>query len=105
VVLILGGSFKGIDLQPVVNEVLASNISWVIAIGDTADFFVNNLRRNGFTNISTVQTNMDDIVKEAQKRAKPKSIVLLSTACASFGMFENYEDRGEQFKQVVQELS
>ena len=47
---------------------------------------------------------MEEIVKAAQKLAKPGYIVLLSPACASFDMFKNYKDRGEKFKTEVRKL-
>ena len=47
---------------------------------------------------------MTEIVNAARGAAQPGDIVLLSTACASFGLFKNYKDRGEQFKQVVSQL-
>jgi UDP-N-acetylmuramoylalanine--D-glutamate ligase len=49
--------------------------------------------------------SMKEIVKNASAQAMPGDVVLLSTACASFGMFKNYEDRGKQFNQAVAELS
>jgi UDP-N-acetylmuramoylalanine--D-glutamate ligase len=50
--------------------------------------------------INVTQT-MEDIVAEAQKHAQPGDVVLLSTGCASFDMFKNYKDRGDQFRKVV----
>ncbi len=47
---------------------------------------------------------MADIVKKSSELSEPGDVVLLSTACASFDMFENYIDRGNQFKQVVRSL-
>ena len=58
-----------------------------------------------YKSFSEVQTNMNDIVSEASKYAKEGDVVLLSTACASFGMFEDYQDRGEQFKNIVKSIS
>ena len=49
-------------------------------------------------------TSMDEAVKIANKIAEKGDTVLLSPACASFDLFENYEDRGRQFKQAVQKL-
>jgi UDP-N-acetylmuramoylalanine--D-glutamate ligase len=45
---------------------------------------------------------MDDAVRMAQRLTEKGDTVLLSPACASFDLFENYEDRGNQFKQAVQ---
>ena len=47
---------------------------------------------------------MKDAVKQAYKLAKKGETVLLSPACASFDLFENYEDRGRQFKEAVRKL-
>ena len=47
---------------------------------------------------------MTEAVKIAHKVAGPKETVLLSPACASFDLFKNYEDRGDQFKIAVRNL-
>jgi UDP-N-acetylmuramoylalanine--D-glutamate ligase len=49
-------------------------------------------------------TNMDDAVRMAQRLTEKGDTVLSSPACASFDLFENYEDRGNQFKQAVHNL-
>lgn len=48
--------------------------------------------------------SMDQAVITARRLAKKGDIVLLSPACASFDLFDNYEDRGRQFKQAVRDL-
>jgi UDP-N-acetylmuramoylalanine--D-glutamate ligase len=48
--------------------------------------------------------NMEDAVKMAQRLTEKGDTVLLSPACASFDLFENYEDRGNQFKKAVKNL-
>jgi UDP-N-acetylmuramoylalanine--D-glutamate ligase len=48
--------------------------------------------------------NMNDAVRMAQRLTEKGDSVLLSPACASFDLFENYEDRGNQFKQAVKNL-
>jgi UDP-N-acetylmuramoylalanine--D-glutamate ligase len=47
---------------------------------------------------------MDEIVYEAQKLAEPGDVVLLSPGCASFDMFKNFYDRGDQFRSIVHNL-
>jgi UDP-N-acetylmuramoylalanine--D-glutamate ligase len=49
-------------------------------------------------------TNMNDAVRMAQRLTEKGDSVLLSPACASFDLFESYEDRGDQFKQAVHNL-
>ena len=46
----------------------------------------------------------DEAVKEASRMASDGDVVLLSPCCASFDLFKNYEDRGEQFKKAVRQL-
>lgn len=115
-VLILGGSTKHADFTELAATVAAANIRKVILIGNTTHSQHKTatpdleaaLRAAHFDNfISTVQPDgrtMDDIVKLARDQAKPGDVVLLSTACASFDMFQNYKDRGNQFKQAVLNL-
>ncbi len=47
---------------------------------------------------------MDDAVEQAERLAQRGDVVLLSPACASFDWFKNYEDRGNEFKEIVNEL-
>ncbi|HSH80354.1 MAG TPA: UDP-N-acetylmuramoyl-L-alanine--D-glutamate ligase, partial [Herpetosiphonaceae bacterium] len=48
--------------------------------------------------------SLADAVRHARALARPGDVVLLSPACASFGMFVNEFDRGEQFRRIVREL-
>ena len=53
---------------------------------------------------TVMATDMEDAVKKAHELAKPGEAVLLSPACASWGMFDNYEQRGRIFKDLVRSL-
>jgi len=67
----------------------------------------NSKLRDAFEGTSEVfiETEfMTEAVKIAHKLAEPKDTVLLSPACASFDLFKNYEDRGDQFKAAVRNL-
>jgi UDP-N-acetylmuramoylalanine--D-glutamate ligase len=106
-VLILGGSSKGADYLDMAKTIAACNVSGVVLIGDTvADISADLDRANYMGQMKTLHgaTTMKEIVAEARKLARPGSAVLLSPACASFGLFENYKQRGELFKQAVNKL-
>ncbi len=105
-VLILGGSDKGSDFTELAGQVNDSNVKHVIVIGKMGPVISKQLIDAGF-NPSTIEeggSTMEGIVKQAQKLSDNGDAVLLSPACASFDMFKNYEDRGEQFSQAVQAL-
>ncbi len=104
-VVIMGGSKRGITFETIAEEVKNVDIHKVILVGETAGLIEEEFKKIGFENYekSSAQ-NMDKIVNEAKNQAQPGDIVLLSPGCPSFDMFENYEDRGLQFKKVVQEL-
>ncbi|MGV8993995.1 MAG: UDP-N-acetylmuramoyl-L-alanine--D-glutamate ligase [Flavobacterium sp.] len=100
-VWIVGGVDKGNDyaeLLPLVNE----KVKAIVCLG------VDNRKIiDAFGNIVDVMvevSTMNEAVKMAQRIAEKGDSVLLSPACASFDLFENYEDRGRQFKQAVQNL-
>jgi UDP-N-acetylmuramoylalanine--D-glutamate ligase len=104
-ILILGGSDKGADFDELAKTVTDNNVKGVIIIGQTGSKIKKALFDSGFNGFIDTAKNMDEIVNKANSHAQMGDIVLLSTACASFGMFKNYEDRGNQFKQTVLGLS
>jgi len=104
--LILGGSDKGLDyseLGDVVNH--RANIKNIILIGTTASKIGGFLKKNlGFRILNLGFSSMDKIVKKAFEATEKGGVVVLSPASASFDMFENYKDRGNQFKEAVRKL-
>ena len=100
-VWIVGGVDKGNDyeeLLPYVNE----KVKAIICLGED-----NEKIKEAFSNVIDliVETKgAEEAVKVAYKIAKKGDTVLLSPACASFDLFENYEDRGRQFKNAVRQL-
>lgn len=104
-ILILGGSSKGSSFDELADEVIKQRVEHVIVIGVTADKISKSLRDKGYENIIFGLTTMPEIVAEAKKLARPGDVVLLSTACASFGLFKDYKDRGSQFKNAVNKLA
>lgn len=101
-VLIGGGYDKGVAFDEWI-ESFQDKITWLILIGATADQIEETARRHGFTNIIKEET-FEAAVKTAAGKAKEGEAVLLSPACASWGMFPNYEVRGRQFKELVHAL-
>lgn len=104
-IIILGGSDKGIAFDRLADEVAKAGVRHAIIIGDTGPVIEKLLRQRGFDQISSGFNDMASIVNEASARAKAGDVVLLSTGCASFGMFKDYKDRGAQFSQAVRALA
>lgn len=100
-VWIVGGVDKGNDYK-ILLPLVRKKVKAIICLG------VNNQKLiDTFEDISEVfieTQSMSEAVKIAHKVAKQKDTVLLSPACASFDLFENYEDRGNQFKNAVRNL-
>lgn len=103
-VVILGGSDKEAEYDELAQTVASNNVRTVILIGETAPKIKAALEEAGFNAIQDGGKTMPEIVKNARSAAQPGDVVLLSTACASFDMFANYKERGNQFKAAVKEL-
>ena len=101
VVLIIGGKDKGNDYAPII-DLVKEKCSALVYLG--AD---NTKRHNTFDalGIPVRDTHsMPDCVAACYELAQPGETVLLSPCCASFDLFKNMEDRGEQFKHLVRNL-
>lgn len=101
VVLILGGTDKGNDYSEI-EELVAEKVKALIFMG------VDNAALHAYfdgkkKDISDVRS-MQDAVQKAYEMAETGDTVLLSPCCASFDLFDNYEDRGRQFKSCVRNL-
>ena len=100
-ILILGGTDKGNDyseIEGLVNDKVKGLIFMGLDNSALHKFFDNKI-----SNIVDVKS-MEDAVNEAYKMASDGETVLLSPCCASFDLFQNYEDRGRQFKKCVRNL-
>ncbi len=100
-VVILGGSDKGASYDDLAQVVKTSNVREALLIGDQATKIQTALEKTGFTDFVAGGDTMKEIVAKAHIAGQNGDIVLLSTGCASFDMFENYKDRGSQFKKAV----
>jgi UDP-N-acetylmuramoylalanine--D-glutamate ligase len=103
-IVILGGSDKGTEFDELARTVKESGVKHALLIGDTAPKIEAALKAADFTDYSPGGGSMPEIVKKAHELAESGDVVLLSTGCASFGMFQNYKDRGNQFQQSVNAL-
>ncbi len=103
-IVILGGSDKGADYAELAQVIAQSNVRMAVLIGEQAGSIREALEKAGFDNLVGGGNTMNEIVNVARANARPGDVVLLSTGCASFGMFENYKDRGNQFKTAVEAL-
>ncbi len=103
-VIILGGSSKGADFTNLANELNNHEVK-AILVGDEAKKIADACKRADFNDFQILKdVTMAEIVKKAGLLAMPGSVVLLSPAAASFGMFKNYSDRGEQYISAVKKL-
>ena len=100
VVLIAGGKDKGSDFLPL-KQTLKQKVKHLILMGETRSKFRQIL--NGSFSYEEVN-NMEEAVRQAVDKAAAGDVILLSPACASFDMFIDYADRGNQFKTIVQQL-
>lgn len=100
-VWIVGGVDKGNDYNELMSLV-REKVKAIICLGVDNHKIINAF--GDVVDIMVEVNNMNDAVKTAQRLTEKGDAVLLSPACASFDLFENYEDRGKQFKQAVHNL-
>jgi UDP-N-acetylmuramoylalanine--D-glutamate ligase len=99
-VLILGGVDKGNDYGEIA-ELVREKVKAIVALGTDTQAIQEHFR--SMVPVLEVD-NMEDAVASSYELATKGECVLLSPACASFDLFKNYEDRGEQFKIAVKNL-
>ncbi|MDR0729824.1 MAG: UDP-N-acetylmuramoyl-L-alanine--D-glutamate ligase [Prevotellaceae bacterium] len=101
VIWIVGGTDKGNDYSDLY-ELVRQKVKAIICLG-----IDNEKLHRAFADKTPMMIDvqsMDKAIKAAYRLAEPGDTVLLSPACASFDLFENYEDRGRQFKEAVRHL-
>jgi UDP-N-acetylmuramoylalanine--D-glutamate ligase len=102
VVLIAGGKSKGGDLAAFVHRI-ASRVKHAVLIGETSNELA--FQCSAFRVAHTICPNFAEAVRRAAELADAGEHVLLSPGFASFDMFRNYGDRGDQFERLVQNLA
>ncbi len=99
-VLLLGGSNKNSDYCPVFRA-FEGKVKAVVAYGFTRGQILRDAKKTGYQNIYVVDGSFEEAVEKARSLAEPGDDVLLSPACASYDMFDNFEQRGRVFKEIV----
>jgi UDP-N-acetylmuramoylalanine--D-glutamate ligase len=109
-IMIVGGHDKGNDFSEMIKRLNSDDIKKIICVGPTGRFIADELKKIGFDTEKIDKKDdvnnwtMQEIVDSAKKVANSGDIVLLSTGSASFGIFKDYKDRGEQFIESVNYL-
>ena len=106
IILLAGGSDKGLDYKEI-GEVIAKKVGTLILTGPTAQKIEEATKQalSEEKNIEIIHTNnLEESVKVAKEKARSGDIVLLSPASASFDAFKNFEERGNYFKTLVNNL-
>lgn len=101
--IVIGG---GYDKESVYDEWIASfgtKVKSLVLLGQTADKIAEAAAKAGFTAVTKVDS-LEEAVAECARQAQDGDAVLLSPACASWGMFKNFEERGDLFKEYVKKL-
>lgn len=101
VILILGGVDKGNDYT-MLNDLVKAKVKAIICLGTDNKKIIKAF--GGMVDTILEAKSAKEAVAQSYKLGKKGDTVLLSPACASFDMFENYEDRGTQFKEAVRAL-
>ncbi|MFO7525944.1 MAG: UDP-N-acetylmuramoyl-L-alanine--D-glutamate ligase [Ignavibacteriaceae bacterium] len=95
--LILGGQDKGNDYS-LIEPLVIEKVKKIYAIGSSAETVFNYFHKNVKVEI---KKDLEEVINFAINETRSGDVVLLSPACASFDMFNNYEHRGDVFKQLV----
>lgn len=100
IILILGGKDKGNDYSQI-NDLILSKVKKIYALGSSREkifkFFHKTMKVE-------IKETLKECVDSASKEARSGDIVLLSPACASWDQYENFEQRGNEFKKIVETL-
>lgn len=102
IILIAGGDGKGQEFDELIKN-FDGRVKHMVLLGRDADIIAETARKYGFTACSFCK-DMDECVKKAAELAESGDNVLLSPACASWDMYDNFEQRGKHFKECVERL-
>lgn len=103
IVLIAGGRNKGSDMAVLV-PLMRAHCRGVVLVGEATGDFIDAFERTGYTDYVCAES-FEDAVAKAREMAQSGDVVLLSPACASWDMFDNFEQRGDLFKELVKDYA
>jgi UDP-N-acetylmuramoylalanine--D-glutamate ligase len=105
IILIAGGDDKLTDLTDFL-QLVKERVDNLILVGDAAERFKNDALKNNFPAEKILEAgySMEKAVELAKNIAHAPQVVLLSPACASFDMYDGFEQRGKDFKRIVNNL-
>lgn len=101
--LLIGGGYDKDSEYEEWIEAFDGKVKHLVLLGQTREKIAATAKKMGFENIIMVDS-LEEAVVTCAKLAEPGEAVLLSPACASWGMFKNYEERGDKFKEFVNAL-
>jgi UDP-N-acetylmuramoylalanine--D-glutamate ligase len=105
IILIIGGADKGAKFNQIARQIKKSVKFVVLLDGQSNQKILRALKNVKYPNRQIEKVFcMPEAVKLAQQKSQAGDIALLSPACASFGMFKNYKERGQQFKKAVKKI-
>ena len=103
IVLIAGGRNKGSDMAVLV-PMMRAHCRGVVLVGEATGDFIDAFERTSYTDYVCADS-FEDAVAKAREMAQSGDVVLLSPACASWDMFDNFEQRGDLFKELVKDYA
>ena len=101
--VLLGGGYDKKAKYDEWIDAFDGKVKCLILMGATAKTIGETAAAHGFTRVVYADT-MEEAMERAREEASPGDAVLLSPACASWGMFKNYEVRGQVFKEIVKKF-
>lgn len=101
-ILIAGGYDKKVSFDEWA-QAFGDKVKCLVLLGQTSQQIAGTVKKYGFNNIIFTES-LEEAVEECSKNAESGDAVLLSPACASWGMFDNYEQRGDMFKEYVRKM-
>lgn len=104
IIAIMGGADKGANFSSLAKTAKKKAKAIIMLPGAGSKRLREALAKEGYRKIKPV-SSMEQAVKEARGLAKEGDIILLSTACASFGIFKNYKERGDKFQYYAKKIS